>query len=127
MRHILTVMALTAFVSCTPKVTDFSGLWRMTETDAQCKHTYSQCWVRIEQQGTRVVVQSWGGDGWKCSGRGAVEANRLRFRWGGGAKDWRGTADLERVGNQLRGTYQRDEANAAVQYCRGELAPEDKP
>jgi len=109
MRRVLVALLLGLPLSCSPKITDFSGVWKMTETDVLCRHEYSTCWVAIEQQGDRAVVHSWGGDGWKCSGRGVVEGTHLRFRWGSGAKDWNGTADLERTGNDLRGTYQRDE------------------
>ncbi|HVR86316.1 MAG TPA: hypothetical protein VMU54_18480 [Planctomycetota bacterium] len=129
LRQALVPILLGLGVSCGRPVTDFSGVWRMTETDAKCKHTYSQCWVLIEQQGDRATVHSWGGDGWKCTGRGSVDGTRLQFRWGGGAKEWHGTAILERSKDELHGTYQRDEAGAVVQYCRGAYVrqPEEKP
>jgi hypothetical protein len=125
MGRLLLALFLALPLSCESKVTDFSGVWKMTETDAKCQHNYSQCWVLIAQQGDRATVHSWGGDGWKCTGRGAVEGTHLRFRWGGGTKDWHGTADLERATEELRGTYQRDEVNAAVQYCRGVFVRRD--
>lgn len=107
------------------KCADFSGLWLMSETDAECRHTYSRCWLNVEQTGDRVVVRSWAeGDDWSCEGRGVVEGNRLRFRWAAGRKGWHGWAELERVGDEVRGTYRREDANAPVQHCRGERRPE---
>ena len=117
--RVLLPVLLALPLSCGKETTDFSGLWKMTETDAKCRHDYSQCWLLIEQQGDRATVHSWGGDGWKCTGRGSVDGTRLQFRWGGGAKEWHGTSTLERSKEELHGTYQRDEAGAAVQYCRG--------
>jgi len=119
MRRLAIVLLLALPLSCTRKPADFSGLWRMTETDEQCRHEYSQSWLRIEQEGDRATIHSWGGDGWSCSGRGVVEGAHLKFRWGGDGKQWRGTADLERSGNEVHGTYKREETVAAVQYCRG--------
>ena len=121
-RALLVAAALAALPSCGPGVPDFSGTWRMTETDRECKHEYSHCFVLIQQRGDRATLHAWGaGDDWSCEGRGSVEGGRLKFRWEGTKKNWRGTSELERSGNELRGTYQRDEAGAALQYCKGLL------
>lgn len=103
------------------KAPDFSGRWLMHETDPECKHSYSRCTVEIDQRGDRVTLRAWGeGNDWTCEGRGVVENGRLKFRWMGQQKNWRGWAEWERRGDEVRGTYQRDDtAGAAVQYCRG--------
>jgi hypothetical protein len=120
MRRALLMSSLALLPSCKEKIPDFSGLWRMTETDHEYHQEYSQCFVRIEQQGDRATLHAWGpANNWTCEGRGVVEGGLLRFRWEGAQKHWRGTSELSRRGDELKGTYQRDEPGAAVQYCRG--------
>lgn len=120
MRRLLPVLFVMAAGCGGPAATDYSGLWLMHETDAECKHAYSRCTLKVEQRGDRVTVRSWGeGNDWTAEGRGSVEGGRLRFRWMGAAKSWRGWAELERRGDELRGTYRREDADAPVQFCRG--------
>lgn len=127
MKRVMLLLLLAACdrpASAPPAVADFSGRWLMTETDPECKHAYSECWLEITQTGDRAMLKAWGkGNDWTCEGRGAVTGNRLKFRWSTGAKGWRGTAELELDGGALRGTYQRDDVNAGVQHTRGTRRP----
>lgn len=106
--------------SAPPPVADFSGLWLMTETDAAGERAYSRCWLQIAQTGDRVTLKSWAEDNeWACEGRGAAAGNVLKFRWLGGARGWRGRAEVQLRDGELRGTYQREDVETGVQYTRG--------
>ena len=123
MRRAAAVLLL-ALSACGERVSDFSGRWLMSETDPECAHAYSRCWVEIEQRGDRVTLRARGeGGDWTCDGRGEVLGKRLRFRWLGERKNWRGWAEVERTGDELRGTYGREDVSApGVQYCKGTKA-----
>ncbi len=97
-----------------------SGTWLMRETDPSFERTLRLTWLEISQDGELVTMRAWeDGDTWTCTGRGQVEGRRLRLKWWGKDKYWRGTADLELSGGELRGTFQRLDVHAGVQYCRG--------
>ena len=106
--------------SSPPPVSDFSGLWLIEETDPECKHAFSRCYVDVAQSGDRATVKSWAeGREWTCEGRGTVTGNLLKFRWMAGVKGWRGWAELEMHGDEVKGTYQREDVTTGVQYTRG--------
>ena len=103
-----------------PPPPNFAGTWFMHETDKECEHDYSTCWLEIIQNGDRVTIHAWAEDNdWTCDGRGEIKDGKLTFRWAGSKKNWRGTATVEMIDGELRGTYFRDAENSGVQYCRG--------
>lgn len=106
--------------SCGEERSDFSGLWLMHESDPQYRDYASSCWLEIEQNGDRVTIRGWDAeDGWRCTGRGTVTGNIVRFRWAGRQKGWSGRAELELVEGVLRGCYQLDHAHTELLYCCG--------
>jgi hypothetical protein len=103
------------------KPADVSGRWLMRETYPDYTGQLRETWMEVAQDGPHVTVRAWEAhDAWTCTGRGRVEGNRLDLRWWGRDKYWRGTAALELVGGELRGTFRREDVEgAATQYCRG--------
>ena len=103
-----------------PPAADFSGRWLFSDTDPECEHPYTRCWVQIDQRDDRATLRAWGeGDDWTCDGRGTIEGNRLRFRWAGRQKNWRGWAEFELREGEIRATHRRDAVSSEIQRCRG--------
>lgn len=101
-------------------VADFSGRWRMCETDEGFQAFYSECMLDIRQTGDAAEIRAWKeNEDWDCRGRGIVRGNRLTFFWQGDSKHWRGECSLELNDGALSGTYLRRVDQAEVQFCKG--------
>src|SRR5262245_4783861 len=74
-----------------PKPVDLNGLWLMKETYPDYHGQLRLTWLEIVQDGPHVTMRAWQDDDvWRCDGKGRVEGNRLRLRWWGKDKYWRG-------------------------------------
>lgn len=113
-------VALPAATATPGPVVDFSGRWRMCETDEGFQAFYSECMLDIRQTGDAAEIYAWKGDeSWDCRGRGTIRGNRLTFFWQGDSKHWRGECSLELNDGALSGTYLRRVDQAEIQFCKG--------